>query len=502
MKPKADIGIYSGYSESSRGLRIYNRRTRKIMETIHVKFDELTGIAFKHNYLEPETNRFQDNDSLAEDTSIPSKEDLNNLFGPIIVEDQEAPPIVSLFEEQISLFSTDDAVKSVQEDSAEFDGNTLFTPYDALTFKETKAHPLEQVIGDPSKPAMTRNRLHTDSEVCMYALTVSIIEPNNIKEAMADQSWFESMQDELHQFQRLDVWELVPRPADRNGYKQEDGIDFKESFALVVRLEGYFQPEGFVDPDFPNHVYKLKKALYGLKQAPRAWHDKLSSFLIEYHFTKGIVDPTLFMRHQAQYAIELLKKHGMDECDSMSTPMAIARLDADLHALLPIKQNIIARPTVKHLKEMQTMLVFMMIAKARQEAYNSKVKSRKRVYEEDVACYGKFKIGRQNEMHIPSSVSYQIGLISFLCGKDEMVRDFWIRFCVLELDNDGAVKANYMNLHTFGRRCTPEGEKGRRIRELTSFVQKRFEFRKNNVRLYAKRVTDISKAVVRNKKLK
>ncbi|GJX60976.1 retrovirus-related pol polyprotein from transposon TNT 1-94 [Tanacetum coccineum] len=56
------------------------------------------------------------------------------------------------------------------------------------------------------------------------------------------------------------------------------------------------QREGFIDPEFPDHVYRLKKALYGLKQAPHAWYDKLSSFLIEHGFTKGIVDPTLFTR--------------------------------------------------------------------------------------------------------------------------------------------------------------------------------------------------------------
>ncbi|GJS32489.1 retrovirus-related pol polyprotein from transposon TNT 1-94 [Tanacetum coccineum] len=152
------------------------------------------------------------------------------------------------------------------------------------------------------------------------------------------------------------------------------------------------QPEGFIDFEFLNHVYRLKKALYGLKQAPRAWYDKLSSFLIEHGFNKGIIDPTLFTRRhggdillvqvyvddiifgstnldfskrfanlmknnfemsmmgelkfflglqvhqsprgifisQSQYAIELLKKHGLDECVSMSTPMATERLDADL----------------------------------------------------------------------------------------------------------------------------------------------------------------------------
>ncbi|GJU82541.1 retrovirus-related pol polyprotein from transposon TNT 1-94 [Tanacetum coccineum] len=249
---------------------------------------------------------------------------------------------------------------------------------------------------------MTRQRLQTDSEVCMYALTVSTIKPKNIKEAMADHSWIESMQDELNQFERLQVWELVPRPEGKNiialkwlwknkcdaenivfqnktrlvakGYKQEEVIDFEESFAPVARLEPVrmfiaydahknitifqmdvkmaflngllkkevyaSQLEGFIDPEFPDQIYRLKKALYGLKQAPRAWYDKLSSFLIEHGFTKGELkfflglqvhqSPCGIFISQSQYAIELLKKHGLDECVSMSTPMATERLDADL----------------------------------------------------------------------------------------------------------------------------------------------------------------------------
>ncbi|GJU21039.1 copia protein [Tanacetum coccineum] len=174
----------------------------------------------------------------------------------------------------------------------------------------TKDHPLDQVIGDPSKPVMTRQRLHTDSEVCMYALTVSTIEPKNIKEAMVDHSWIESMQYELNQFERLQVWELVPGPEGKNvialkwlwknkcdaenimvrnkthlvakGYKQEEGIDFEESFAqFFLGLQVHQSPRG------------------------------------------------IFIS-QSQYAIELLKKHGLDECVSMSTPMETERLDADL----------------------------------------------------------------------------------------------------------------------------------------------------------------------------
>ncbi|GKB07629.1 hypothetical protein Tco_0835913 [Tanacetum coccineum] len=215
---------------------------------------------------------------------------------------------------------------------------------------------------------MTRKRLHTDSEVCMYALTVSIIELKNIKKAMTDHSWIEFMQDELNQFERLQVWELVLPPEGKNiialkwlwKNKQEEGIDFEESFAPVARLEAVRQPEGFIDPEFPDHVYRLKKALYGLKQAPRAC--------------------------QSQYAIELLKKHGIDECISMNTPMEIKRLDADLQGtptdqityrhmtgglmyLIASCPDIAfatfvcaryqARPTIKHLKEVKRIFRYL-----------------------------------------------------------------------------------------------------------------------------------------------
>nr|GEY08942.1 retrovirus-related Pol polyprotein from transposon TNT 1-94 [Tanacetum cinerariifolium] len=190
----------------------------------------------------------------------------------------------------------------------------------------------------------------------MFALTVSTADPKNIKEAMADSAWIEAMQEELHQFDRLQVWELIDKPFGKliiklkwlwknkkdedqtvirnkarlvaKGYSQEDGIDFEESFAPVARLEAVrifiayaahksfliyqmyvkmaflngplkeevyvAQPDRFADPDHPEKVYRLRKALYGLKQAPRAWYDELSKFLTSKGFTKGTIDLTLF----------------------------------------------------------------------------------------------------------------------------------------------------------------------------------------------------------------
>ncbi|GKA51464.1 retrovirus-related pol polyprotein from transposon TNT 1-94 [Tanacetum coccineum] len=133
MKPKANIGIIIGYSESSRGFCIYNRQTKKIMETIHVKFDELTGMAFECNNSEPK-NYMNFQDSPEDSQSVPSNTDLDNLFSPlyeeyyetsspevldnsaantldnentsssssIIIEEDEAPQIVSTSAEQVA----------------------------------------------------------------------------------------------------------------------------------------------------------------------------------------------------------------------------------------------------------------------------------------------------------------------------------------------------------------------------------------------------------------
>nr|GEX36986.1 hypothetical protein [Tanacetum cinerariifolium] len=117
--------------------------------------------------------------------------------------------------------------------------HTFYQPY-PHEFQWTKDHPLEQVIREPSRTVLTQNQLRSDGDMCMYALTVSTIEPKNVKEAMTDPAWIDSMKEELLQFKRLDVWVLVSAPdniSPLTGYRQEEGIDFEESFAPVARME-------------------------------------------------------------------------------------------------------------------------------------------------------------------------------------------------------------------------------------------------------------------------
>nr|GEX65750.1 hypothetical protein [Tanacetum cinerariifolium] len=210
-------------------------------------------------------------------------------------------------------------VQEVDESSSHNIGNSNvyeFNQPQVSEYRWTKDHPLEQVRGNPSKPVQTRQQLVTDPEMCMFALTVSTAEPKNIKEAMDDSTWIEAMQEELHQFNRLQVWELVDKPFG----KTEEGIDFKESFAPVARLETIWIFVAYAaHKSFPIYQMDVKtKFLNGpLKEE------------VYVAQPEGFVDPD--HPEKAKYALEILHKHGMENGQSIGTPMAMKpKLDADL----------------------------------------------------------------------------------------------------------------------------------------------------------------------------
>nr|GEV85900.1 Gag-Pol polyprotein [Tanacetum cinerariifolium] len=167
MKEKGDECIFMGYSTQSRAYRVFNKRTRVIMTFTRSKeLDFLFSLMF--------------DELLNGSSNVVSKS---------------------------SAVSAADAPNQRQHHTTPLNNHTTPVP----TY-----HPLEQVIGNPSQSVRSRRQLESDVEMCMFALTVRRTKPKNIKEAMADSAWIESMQEELHQFDRLDVWELVDRPLCTN----------------------------------------------------------------------------------------------------------------------------------------------------------------------------------------------------------------------------------------------------------------------------------------------
>ncbi|KAK2374267.1 putative mitochondrial protein [Trifolium repens] len=336
---KACKGIFIGYSERSKAYRVYNSETNTVEESIHVRFDDK----------EPDNKMSEQNNSYAGipylyNNSEPEKaSDANETSEAVLKEvSQEASPIEASEEHD-----------DISEDDTQTSAETNEAP--KRKFKYRSSHPEDLILGNKESPRKTRSDYQQHDSLLGL---ISMIEPKNVDEALSDDGWIVAMQDELNQFQRNDVWDLVPRPTHKNiigtkwvfrnklneqgevvrnkarlvaqGYSQQKGIDFTETFAPVARLEAIRlllsyavnngitlyqmdvksaflngviskevyvkQPPGFEDLKNPDYVYKLKKSLDGLKQAPRAWYERLSNFLLENGFQKGQIDNTLFRK--------------------------------------------------------------------------------------------------------------------------------------------------------------------------------------------------------------
>ncbi|KAI3685795.1 hypothetical protein L6452_35053 [Arctium lappa] len=304
--PKVDDGIFLGYSSISKAYRVFNKRRQFVEETIHVTFDETRS---------------------ANSKPIADNEELNAwMFSHY----RETEPCFSNHQHSNPSAADDDP--SIIPPSTESNSWVSVEPLNTLL---------------PSKPSFPENllenngmsdtqKLIADEPQASSSVNIHIVdpisEPKKVDDALRDPNWVSVMQEELTEFTRNKVWNLVPRPSDKTvigtkwvfrnkldehgivtrnkarlvtqGYRQEEDIDYDETFAPVARLEAIRlflayavykdfivyqmdvksaflngklneevyveQPPGFYEPKYPNYVYKLDKALYGLKQAPRA----------------------------------------------------------------------------------------------------------------------------------------------------------------------------------------------------------------------------------------
>nr|GEU61750.1 hypothetical protein [Tanacetum cinerariifolium] len=235
--------------------------------------------------------------------------------------------------EKVTLFDSDTFTNPFAplETSSDESSSRIVDTLNMHTFQQppiykktwTKYHPLTTIIVNPSKPNSTRRQLSTDALWCYFCAFLAKEEPKNYKEALEESCWIEAMQEDIHEFERF----------------EEEGIDFKESFTPVARIEAIriflaydrhknmvvfhmdvktkflnrilkeevcvSQPEGFANQDHSNHVFRLKKARYGLKQDPRTWYDLLFKFLLSLKFVKVVVDLMLFTHKEGNDLILL-----------------------------------------------------------------------------------------------------------------------------------------------------------------------------------------------------
>nr|GEZ09194.1 retrovirus-related Pol polyprotein from transposon TNT 1-94 [Tanacetum cinerariifolium] len=259
FQPTADIGIFVGYAPSREGYRIYNKRTRRIMETIHVQFDELTepmapvhlGTGPTPNFLTPGqiSSGLVPNTIPATPSAPPTNKELEILFQPMFEEYLEPPR----------------AKRPVSPSQA----------VQAPIYK-VKLDEYDDVLKNKARLVAKRYRQEKVIDFEESIALVARIEAIRIFIANAASK-------------NMIVYQMDVKTAFLNGELKEE---------VYVSL-----PEGFVDPDHLTHVYRLKKSLYGLKQAPRAWYDTLSRFLLDNTFSKGAVDPTLFTRKTCKHIL-------------------------------------------------------------------------------------------------------------------------------------------------------------------------------------------------------
>nr|GFB87534.1 retrovirus-related Pol polyprotein from transposon TNT 1-94 [Tanacetum cinerariifolium] len=220
LQPKADIGIFIGYAPTKKAFRIYNLRTRRIVETIHVNFDELTAMASEQSIIpqvDDDSTGSPSSTTVDQDAPSPSK-------SPTLTETQSSAILQDVGNDNLDIevaHMGNDLLLGVPITEVT-SGQSLSTaspqsnvqPNHPMTHhnsKCTKDPLLNYIIGPLSRPVSTRLQLHEQALFCYYDAFLTSVEPKTYKEALTKACWIEAMQEELHEFEGLEVWELAPR---------------------------------------------------------------------------------------------------------------------------------------------------------------------------------------------------------------------------------------------------------------------------------------------------
>ncbi|KAK2363159.1 putative mitochondrial protein [Trifolium repens] len=233
---KACKGIFIGYSERSKSYRVFNSETKTVEESMHVRFDDK----------EPDNEK---------------SEPVKYISGSNDSED-EAPDYDDYSEPAENSRSLEATTSDAPQEHQTDNDNSEATEIPRSIFKYKSSHPEELILGNKNSPRKTRSNFR--DEESLFGL-VSLIEPKTTNEALSDDAWIVAMEEELNQFKRNDVWDLVPKPNHKNiigtkwvyknklneqgevtrnksrlvaqGYSQQEGIDFAETYAPLARLE-------------------------------------------------------------------------------------------------------------------------------------------------------------------------------------------------------------------------------------------------------------------------
>ncbi|GJU37865.1 retrovirus-related pol polyprotein from transposon TNT 1-94 [Tanacetum coccineum] len=338
---KSDEGFFVGYSLSSKAFRVYNIRTRKVQENLHVGFLEnkpmIEGNGPQvYRVYESSNTLNKDQDEIAmpiwTDASYfgtTADQQVNTARQEVNTGSREVSTTIpevntATPEDLVGLIPTSE---DTQVEDQEIELGNISPSYAVSSTPHIRIHkdrPIDHVIGDVQSSVQTRRmttsyselgflgaiykgKTHQDLHTCLFACFLSQEEPKRVSKALNLPKGHRAIGTKWVYRNKKDERGIVIRNKARlvaQGHTQEEGIDYDEVFAPVARIEAiriflaYASYMGFEDPDHPDKVYKVMKALYGLHQAPRAWYDTLATYLLSNGFQRGQIDQTLFIKSQ------------------------------------------------------------------------------------------------------------------------------------------------------------------------------------------------------------